>query len=212
MTKRQIIFIGCGTGRSGTVSLSKLLARCRNFHCTHEYKPMLSWKINEDAYENRKKYFLGANMDIGDVHSVYLPYLKRFIEDIPYIKIVCTRRDNEEVVKSFEKKINDRNHWYNHKGVGWTADSIWDPTFPTYNITDRHEAIEEYVKNYNRRIDRLAKKYPQNILVVDMNELNTFMGQNKIFNFVGIHPLNRSYVSKKRAVNNQSEDASKELV
>lgn len=207
---KHIVVIGCGTGRSGTVSLSKILNNCRNFICSHELDPLLPWEFSEAAYEKRKNHFLQAVGNIGDVHSVYLPYLERFIKDIPNIKIICTRRKCEEVADSFERHIDNgphprRNHWYEHGGrEGWVSDPNWDATFPKYNIKNRNKAILRYARDYDAKIDELREKYPDNILVIPMTELSTFRGQNKIFGFVGIKLLDRSYTRKGHTVHNSS--------
>jgi hypothetical protein len=208
--KNHIIFIGCGTGRSGTVTLSMLLDRCRGFHCTHEAQPMLPWKLDESAYKLKKETFLKSKVDVGDVHSVYLPYLEQFIKDIPNIKIVCTRRDSEEVADSFERHIDNgpqphRNHWYEHNGKdGWQLDPNWDATFPKYNIKDRRLAIIKYAQEYDKHIDELVKKYPNNILIIQMTGLSTMSGQNKVFKFVGIKPYNRRFTTRRKSIYNSS--------
>jgi len=206
MNNEHIVFIGCGQGRSGTVSLSKLMTGCRVFHCTHEQKPMLSWKFDERSYNNKKQQFLDATMNMGDVHSAYLPYLERFIVDIPDIKIVCSLRDSQEVTDSFERKIGPKtNHWHDHKIESeWQENKLWDPTFPTYEPMERNKAIFKYAEYYRSHINMLAKKYPENILVVDVTELSSIKGQHKIFSFVGVKLVDRLYVKKYKSVHNQT--------
>lgn len=206
-SKDHIVFLGCGTGRSGTVSLAKLMTRCGNFYCTHEQTPLLPWEFDEELYQYKKKVLAGdGSMGMGDVHSVYLPYLERFIEDLPNIKIVCTERDAEEVAKSFEKKIGSHvNHWYDHQGKGnWQLSPKWDPTFPKYDIKDRHQAILQYVEDYGAKIRNLKKHYPQNILIVDINDLSTKSGQDRIFDFVGIKKGDRRYIDESQSVHNRT--------
>lgn len=206
-SKDHIVFLGCGTGRSGTVSLAKLMARCGNFFCTHEQTPLLSWQFDEDLYQYKKRVLTNdGSMGMGDVHSVYLPYLERFIEDIPNIKIVCSEREPEEVARSFEKKVGPHfNHWYEHKGrAGWQVSPKWDPTFPKYDIKDRHQAILQYVEDYGAKIRNLQKRFPQNILIVDISELSTRAGQNKIFDFVGIKKQDRRYIDESQSVYNRT--------
>jgi hypothetical protein len=143
-------------------------------------------------------------MDIGDVHSAYLPYLEQLIKDIPNVKIVCIQRPNDEVVRSFEKKIGpNKNHWYDHKGDGWEVDTAHDPTFPTYKIKNRRQAITKYVIDYDKEIKRLAYRHPDNILIVQIDELGSLFGQRKIFKFVGVKPMNRRYISRANTKYNQ---------
>lgn len=205
---KHIVFIGCGTGRSGTVSLARLITRCRGFYCTHEALPLLSWEKNESIYQKKLEIIEHAGLDIGDVHSAYLPYLEKFIKDIPDIRIVCTLRDTDKVVRSFENKIGPQiNHWLDHKGEdGWIVNKKWDPTFPKYEITDRHRAIEQYVTDYKEEINRLCEKYPKNILIIDISDLSAKAGQRKIFKFIGIKPWDRYYPPQEESVFNGLTD------
>lgn len=210
MMKDHRIVIGCGTGRSGTLSLAMLLDRCHGFSCTHELKPLLTWEIDETLYEHKKNMFLSAQNNVGDVHSAYLPYLERFISDIPSIKIVCTRRNRQDVVHSFERHIANgidpnRHHWYEHKGRGgWNVDPEWDPAFPKYEIKDRKKAILRYAEDYDKSIDKLAANYPENVLIVGVEELGSFFGQNRIFRFIGIKILDRRFTRKSKSIFNTS--------
>lgn len=175
---------------------------------------MLSWEFNEKTYEHKKQQFLKSSEDIGDVHSVYLPYLERFIKDIPDIKIVCTRRSSEEVANSFENHIDRdgvlRNHWYNHKGrYEWQLDPEWDHTFPKYDIKNRKQAILQYARDYDKKVDELVKKYPENIMLVHIDELSTISSQNKILKFVGIKMYNRRYKTGHNSVYNSSKHLKK---
>ena len=167
---------------------------------------MLSWKFDERSYNNKKQQFLDATMNMGDVHSAYLPYLERFIVDIPDIKIVCSLRDSQEVTDSFERKIGPKtNHWHDHKIESeWQENKLWDPTFPTYEPMERNKAIFKYAEYYRSHINMLAKKYPENILVVDVTELSSIKGQHKIFSFVGVKLVDRLYVKKYKSVHNQT--------
>ena len=45
----KVILIGCGTGRCGTVSLSRLVDGCVDATCTHERRPLLP-KVPVDAH------------------------------------------------------------------------------------------------------------------------------------------------------------------
>lgn len=210
--KNHTIVIGCGTGRSGTMSLARILDKCHGFSCTHESnKPRLPWEVDEKAYDRKKQQFLSAPGNIGDVYSGYLPYLERFIRDIPDIKIICTRRDAEAVAESFEKfydigHLKNINHWYDHKGrEGWRLDPVWDQNYPKYDIKDRKQAILQYAKDYDKWIDRLIKKYPGNIMLLPIDDMSTTAGQKRIFKFVGIKPEDQVLTQRDETVYNRSD-------
>jgi hypothetical protein len=192
-----VIVIGCGPGRSGTLTLSRILNRCHDFECSHASRPLLPWRFSEEVYREKLGQ-LTAGGNRGDIHSGYLPYLSRFIHDVPDVRIVCTRRSAFEVARSFEAWIDtstvpNRNHWYEHNGVGWVSDPMYDPTYPSYDITNRFQAIVAYVNEYDATIDRLALLHPERIMVVRTAELGEESCQHAIFDFVGIPPGDRVY-------------------
>ena len=192
-----MIVIGCGPGRSGTLTLSEILDRCHDFECSHESRPLLPWRFNEDIHREKLGQ-LTAGGNRGDVHSGYLQYLSRFIHDVPDLRIVSTRRSPIEVARSFEACIDtsmvpNRNHWYKDNFVGWVSDPTYDPIYPSYDIPSRFEAIVAYVNEYDATIDRLALLHPNRILVVRTAELGEESCQRVIFDFIGIPPRDRVY-------------------
>jgi len=178
------MIIGLGTGRCGTVSLSKLLQRC-NLKVTHEFPPSLEWQGGDIA--NRVNLMNRHNLD-GDVSFWYINYIdylnKWYGED--NIKFVCLERSVDEVVKSYIKKTQGRNHWMNHDGVQWRHDQYWDRCFPKYDVTSKDSGIELYCNNYNK----LATKYNNtmnNFKIFNMNLLNTEEGVKSILDFLDIN-------------------------
>jgi hypothetical protein len=190
---RRPPIIGCGTGRSGTMTLARILAECRGLSCTHEMAPLLPWQPHPTAYANRLSWLRGGRADVA---SSYLPYLRSFITDIPDVKIIVTRRDPDEVARSFETLMENpgpRNHWFDHHGDGWEFDPIYDPVFPKYDIPDRFDAIIAYANDYDTAIDELATEHPDSVLVVPMQDLGERATQRRIFEFAGIPASSRRY-------------------
>jgi hypothetical protein len=178
------MIIGLGTGRCGTVSLSKLLQRC-NLKVTHEFPPSLEWQDGNIA--NRVKHMERHNLD-GDVsfwYINYIDYLNKWYGK-NNVKFVCLERSVDEVVKSYINKTQGRNHWMNHDGVRWRCDQYWDKCFPKYDVAEKDSSIELYCNNYNK----LATKYDStmsNFKIFNMNLLNTEEGVKSILEFLDIN-------------------------
>jgi hypothetical protein len=195
----RIVFIGCGTGRCGTTSLAKLINGCEYAICKHELRPLLPWVFNEELFQDRVKWFSTSTAGItGDVAYFYLPYLERLIDVLPHLKVLCIERDRQAVIDSFTWKTQWRNRWCHHDGSKWAKDTVWDKTFPKYNLPDKAEAISVYWDEYRKEIRRIAGKFPQNVDIRSIEELNTTPGQQKIFDFIGIPEKNRRYITKPR--------------
>lgn len=194
MKDKKTIFIGCGTGRCGTESVSRLINHCQNAVCTHEKKPLLPWIFDEELFLDRIKYFSQASSRlIGDVASFYLPYLERFIHWFPWIKIISLERDRQEVIHSFMVKTLGYNHWEIHDGTHWIKNPHWDESYPKYEIDDKAKAIGAYWDEYHKKVNDIAQKYPNNVKILGVDVLNTMEGQKKIFDFLEIQEKSRVY-------------------
>lgn len=184
--KKQLI-IGLGTGRCGTVSLSRLLNSQKNSNVSHESKPILTWKFDKEKIESK----LNAISDkkgryIGDVAFYYLPYVRYILKKFPNTKFVCLKRLKNEVIKSYLFKTKGRNHLIDHFGNKWKKDNKWDYAFPKYDLNSKEEAIGVYWEDYYKEVRGLIKKYPKNIEIFDIDELNSNEGVKRILNFCGV--------------------------
>ena len=130
--KVKTLIISIGTGRSGSVSLSKFLSHQKSMYVLHEgrlkekkIRKLFKWENDEinifNWIEELKKYN-DTNDFFGDTGMYYLPYTKKLINRYPHIKIIGLIRDKDEVVNSYLRKTKGRNHWYNHDGKEWKKD------------------------------------------------------------------------------------------
>ncbi|MFC1682140.1 hypothetical protein ACFL0X_00815 [Nanoarchaeota archaeon] len=184
---KQLIF-GIGTGRCGTVSLFNLLNLQKNSKSTHESKPILPWNFSKKDIE-RKIYILLKRKEkfVSDEGFYYLPYTGFILSKYPSAKFIVLKRNKNEVIKSYSKKTEGRNHWINHDGSIWKKDKIWDPSYPKYNVKSKEVALEKYWDDYYTTVNKLTKKFPKNIQVWDMKKgLNTEDGVKEILSFAGI--------------------------
>lgn len=149
------VIIGLGTGRCGTVSLSKLLNYQFDSHISHELFK-LSW-ITDLRYF--KEFELNINNRnsayVGDVASWLLPYANNIIEKYPNSKFIILKREKEEVITSFLKKTVGRNHWQSHNGIDYKF-CRYDKCFPKFsNDLTKAEAIGKYWEEYYRMCNQI---------------------------------------------------------
>ena len=191
MNKQLIISIG--TGRCGSVSLSKFLSAQDKVSVLHEgrldsqkIRKLIKWENDEGNLFEWLEFLLSldGHKFVGDTGMYYLPYIERIIDKYPEVKIIVMERNKEEVVKSYIKKTKGRNHWFNHDGKEWEKDDKWDPCYPKYDNSNKQEALENYWEDYKNQTDNLILKFPEKIKKWTIQALNTTSGKNEILNFL----------------------------
>jgi hypothetical protein len=191
MNKQLIISIG--TGRCGSVSLSKFLSAQELVSVLHEgrldshkIRKLIKWKNDEKNLFEWLEFLLSLdeNRFVGDTGMYYLPYVEQIIDKYPQVKIIVMERDKEEVVKSYIKKTTGRNHWFDHDGKQWDKDDKWDPCYPKYDISNKEKALEKYWEDYKSQTDNLILKFPDKIKKWTIHLLNTLNYKNEILNFL----------------------------
>lgn len=192
-----------GTGRCGLVSAMHLLNRQPDTNITLESPPLLPWRrfpgdnqMSERLVRFRKKRHHAV---IGDAAAFYLPYIDRAIAADPHVRIVALRRPREDVVASFARFLDEYtsypvDHWAEEPAVGWSRDALWTQTFPKYDTADRANGIRKYWDEYDRRLNELIARYPEQVRGFDMNEsLNTESGVRSLLTFAG-YPVEQQVV------------------
>ena len=191
MNKQLIISIG--TGRCGSVSLSKFLSAQEYVSVLHEgrldshkIRKLIKWGNDEKNLFEWLKFLLSldGNKFVGDTGMYYLPYIEQIIDKYPQVKIIVMEREKEEVVKSYIKKTTGRNHWFDHDGKEWDKDDKWDPCYPKYDIINKEKALEKYWEDYKNQTNNLILKFPDKIKKWTIQSLNTLNGKNEILNFL----------------------------
>ena len=191
MNKQLIISIG--TGRCGSVSLSKFLSAQEYVSVLHEgrldshkIRKLIKWGNDEDNLFEWLEFLLSLdeNKFVGDTGMYYLPYIQQIIDKYPQVKIIVMERDKGEVVKSYIKKTIGRNHWFDHDGKEWDKDDKWDPCYPKYDIINKEKALEKYWEDYKNQTNNLILKFPDKIKKWTIQSLNTLNGKNEILNFL----------------------------
>jgi hypothetical protein len=193
-TKKQLI-ISIGTGRSGSVSLSKFLSHQKSMRVLHEgrideknIRKLIKWEEDDDelfAWLDYLHEYNHQNSFIGDTGMYYLPYISKIIDKYPDVKVIGLTRAKEEVVNSYLNKTEGRNHWNKHNGKDWETDAKWDPCYPKYNESDKRKALELYWEEYDRTTKNLQQQFPNHIKMWTIGEFNNKIGKNEILNFIG---------------------------
>ena len=89
-------------------------------------------------------------MEILNVLSC--PISIQFINKYNNVKIIGLERIKKEVIDSFLKKTQGRNHWYSHNGENWNLDENGILVFlKPVEIKDKQKAIEKYYDDYIKK-------------------------------------------------------------
>ncbi len=146
---------------------------------------------------------------VGDVASYYLPYVEQIIAASDIAKFPVIKRDREEVVESFIRKVSPTkrtnfmrrvaetvgiatkalpmNHWQLHDGSRYRYEGTWDMNFPKYpSDLTMAQAISRYWDEYYSRTEALEEKYPGRVKTFQIVDLSTAEGQRKILGFLGV--------------------------
>lgn len=178
---KKFIF-GIGTGRCGTTSLSSLLNGQNNSNVSHEMSGdiLLPWKFDEKEYDRyidslhkRKQLF------IGDVSFYLVNYIPQIIKDFPESKIIVLKRNKQETINSFIKKIGPLEHWISNP----RRFSIYDKCFPKFDFEiQKIKRISLYYDLYYSLVDQI--KY-EDMIHLDTNNLNNEECMKEMLEFCG---------------------------
>jgi hypothetical protein len=190
----DVILIGVGTGRCGTVSLQNLLARQPGTQVTHESRP-LSWTASPPEVDRQLAELCERRAEIaGDVCFSYLPHVPQLLKE-PRVRVIALERDCDATVRSYEAKAKDRNHWQTHDGSRWRLDGRWDPCFPKFpSVLSREAAIRAYWEQYYAVVRALVTNHPDRVRCFDLNALNDESGVAEILDHCDVHPTRRRIV------------------
>lgn len=149
--------VGLGTGRCGSHSLCELLKLQRNSFFTHEFgdKPKVHWNSTIDPKSLFAEHMLSEKKFFGDVGFYHLPHCREYVEAFPDAKFIILKRDKNETILSFEKKVTFRNHWMHGHGKFKPCPWGWDPCFPKFDADSRKQAISLYYDHYYSECQKL---------------------------------------------------------
>lgn len=216
------VLLGIGTGRCGTLALSRLLSDQPAVRVSHELTPVLPWNASNSRNVIASRLArLRASGDgcaiVGDIGFYYLNYVADAFHVDPTLKAICLRRPKREVVASYRRWISRNfgpnfNHWAGAEGC-WQRDPLWWPCYPTYDVADMNLAIERYWEDYYATVEELRAEFPDRVGMWEMDEaLNTRAGQQALLEFAGIAPAHQVLSVGKRSNANAGSTAAPPVV
>jgi hypothetical protein len=202
--KRQVpgqVLFGVGSGRCGSTSLTALLSTVEDACCTHENPPLIFWHPVEEqvAFHMRRLKYLAEYFPlVADVSHWWLNVLDVGFRHFPEAKVIGMYREVKSCTESFMRiKRYGRqswNHWAPFGNSIWASHS-WDPTYPTFSLTEnsekdpdrvKREAICRYIRLYNDRLIHLSVRFNRNIMLVPTEQMNDASMQRRIFDFANV--------------------------
>lgn len=177
---RSGLIFGMGTGRCGTVTLSKLLASqpgCNATSFLHETRPILPWESahTSDVASTRlsaiRQRLRCTGGKAGDVALFYLAYARDMLEIDPHIRFIVLQRARDEVVRSYVQKQLRCNLWSACPNKTCRPGDIkWLPAFPKYPCLTNStiaDGVRQYYDDYESKVAGLTRDFPLNVRVYE---------------------------------------------
>jgi len=178
------LIIGLGTGRCGTVTLSRFLSAQQDVDVSHEGRTikapvaLLPWERNRRSFEKvlARVYECGAGATyIGNVGFYWLNYVRWLMEDAGNrVRFICLQRDRAETVDSFLRRCYRRNrdHWtLDRHERGCQVSPLADKAFPKFPGTLK-QALGCYWDQYYKIAAQLVAEFPDSFRIFPTSALN----------------------------------------
>jgi sulfotransferase family protein len=195
------LVIGLGSGRCGSTSLAAMLGAITNSCCTHEGPPPIFWSPQKEQIEfhiRRFRMLIRFYSVVADVSHWWLNPAESVMEQFPEAKVIGLIRDPEDCAVSFMRIQGYGRGSYNPwvvRGNGFWRAGHWDPTYPSYALPSyaqkspdraKLELITRYVREYNAKLDGMARGAPHRVKLVRTEELDKETVQEEIFRFAEV--------------------------
>jgi hypothetical protein len=173
-----------------------MLGAITNSCCTHEGPPLIFWSPQKEQIEfhiRRFKMLIKCYSVVADVSHWWLNSVESVLEQFPTAKLIGLIREPEDCAMSFMRIQGYGRGSYNPwvaRGNGFWRAGHWDPTYPSYappsyaqKNPDRakRELITRYVREYNAKLDEMARDAPDRVKLVRTEELDKDTVQEEIF-------------------------------
>lgn len=189
-----MIIIGTGTGRCGTTSFANLLEMQDDTTSTHQLCTPGKAAASIDI-KNKKGCLdiLGQRIlnrktnNLAQTAFYWLNLVDDLIEKYKEeIKIVYIHRSNQEdTIRSFNKKCINMNHWQDHDGSIYHK-NVYDLSFPKFNYAkDRDEALLMYLEHCKLLSASFAQKYNNQFKIILTEDLNNIEKMNNVLGWLG---------------------------
>lgn len=183
----MFLVVGLGMPRSGTKSLTRLLANQEGFVARHESKPRLPWKVDCEAFEKKFSFLKTSpkrekTIYWAEVGFYYLPYVETFMEIEPKSKFVCLKREKEKVIRSLSWRSRNKNPYRKD------STSTFQRSFPTYSeafAKSKEECISCHYDLYYKQAYIFEEVFPNNFKIFESPQvLNSKQTREDLFEWI----------------------------
>jgi hypothetical protein len=101
------------------------------------------------------------------------------------------QRAEEQVVNSYLKWTDGKNHWMLHDGREWKYDR-WDKAYPKFSATDKSDALHQYWTFYADTTAAWQARLPDQFKIVDLEDFNSRECRESILDFIGYTGIRKS--------------------
>lgn len=186
------VILGLGSGRCGTVSLTRLLNDQAEVIAEHE-NVGLWWDVNTVLFKDAWKKITTAEPSspvVASVSFAWLKYVPMAIEHDPTVRCICLKRDRGETVESFSQHMWRFNVWTHHLSPHFDPDKYARSMaqyvgFPKFDAP-REKAIGMYWDEYYRVAEEHERRYPEHFKIFWIDSFNSYDGVFSMLDFAGI--------------------------
>ena len=191
------LVLGLGTGRCGSVTLTRLLASQPGIEAAHESWSPVAWDGQVGEWVERiftKLEACAANI-LVEVAFYWLPYAEALLSADPSAKAIVLQRPRDQVIASYLRKVGpSRNHW---SSEGRDPSDGWNQSYPDYAGLSKEQAIGRYWDDYYARVGELCERFPGRIHRMRTSDLNDPEAVRDALSFVGVENPDLSEVGQK---------------
>ncbi len=187
------LIIGLGTGRCGTTSLARLLARQQDTTASHEkYGNKQTWIVGHGQTKPLIEGLLSSRNEgvVADVSFSWLNYVEKIHGAYPDTRFVCLRRERAGFIESYKKLMRGRNNlltWRANMGFPLTALYGYEHCLPKYDHL-RGQSEDMIFGFFYDQYDQFARELEHSLdsfAIFPMEALNTESGVREILDHCG---------------------------
>ena len=170
-----VFVVSAGSFVSRSKELVDILNNEVYIHIDTESLPVLPWDVKEDNLNAKiKQLQRQKKTHTGDSANYLLPYFPMLLQKLGNrVRMVCLRDNRSDCVNAYMKNTPSRNHWMDHDGDTYAADSTWDKCFPTYPPTLlKSDLIGKYWDEFYELSQQFQDSYPEQFRIFSSKKLN----------------------------------------
>ncbi len=186
---RRYVFV-LGSGRCGTMSLASMLSMQEGVMVSHE---RLSHRVTWEASETVMREMIAELHDrttheiVGDSGFYWLNYVSLWLDLLgsDRVRFPVLKRPMTETVSSYLRWTGERDHWSDES----PKPCPWDSCYPSYpNRIPKTVRVARFWKQYYSKVIELEKRFPHNVRIFSIRQMNTEAGRRRILKWCGVKP------------------------